>query len=130
MKPQSIDAYHKALDEPDRAICDRLRAIIDADLAGATSKLWHAHPVWFLAGNPIVGYSRQKAGIRLMFWSGRGFEGTGLIAGTGKFMDASAFFTAPDQIDAVELRGWLAQAARVQWDYKNIVRNRGRLDRL
>lgn len=130
MKPQSIDAYNHALDETDRAICDLLRRGIDAGLAGAPSKLWHAHPVWFLAGNPIVGYSRQKAGIRLMFWSGRSFEGTRLLSGTGKFMDASAFFTTPEQIDAQELQGWLAQAARVQWDYKNIVRNRGRLDRL
>ncbi|MGQ0610986.1 MAG: DUF1801 domain-containing protein [Paracoccaceae bacterium] len=130
MKPQGIDAYNQALGATDRAICEGLREIIDAGLAGAESKLWHAHPVWFLAGNPIVGYSRQKAAIRLMFWSGRGFESTRLLAGTGRFMDASAFFTAPDQIDAVEITGWLAQAARVQWDYKNIVRNRGQLNRL
>ena len=38
------------------------------------SKIWHRHPVWFLDGNPIVGYSKLKAGIRLMFWSGASFE--------------------------------------------------------
>lgn len=130
MKAQSIDDYHRELAETDQAICARLREIIGAGLPGADSKLWHGHPVWFLAGNPIVGYSRQKAGIRLMFWSGRGFAETRLVPGSGRFMDASVFFTAPEQIDAEELRGWLAQAALIQWDYKNIVRNRGRLDRL
>lgn len=130
MKPQSIDDYHRDLAETDQAICARLRAIIDAGLRGADSRLWHGHPVWFLQGNPIVGYSRQKAGIRLMFWSGRGFVGTRLVPGSGRFMDASVFFSAPDQIVAKELRDWLSQAALIQWDYKNIVRNRGQLNRL
>ncbi|MFM7857164.1 MAG: hypothetical protein ACKO96_35905, partial [Flammeovirgaceae bacterium] len=40
----------------------------------AENKIWHSHPVWFLDGNPIVGYSKQKKGIRLMFWSGADFD--------------------------------------------------------
>jgi hypothetical protein len=36
----------------------------------AESKIWHAHLVRFLDGNPILGYSKQKAGWPLMLWSG------------------------------------------------------------
>jgi hypothetical protein len=28
------------------------------------------------------------------------------------------------------LRAWLADARKIQWDYKNIVKRRGRLERL
>ena len=34
---------------------DLLATIIDKQLTGAENKIWHAHPVWFLEGNPIVG---------------------------------------------------------------------------
>ena len=58
----------------DKEFCDLLTTIIDSELTEAESKIWHVHPVWFINGNPIVGYSKQKAGWRLMFWSGAGFE--------------------------------------------------------
>lgn len=119
-----ISAYHARQTAADQAICDHLRSRIDAALPDADSKLWHAHPVWFLADNPVVGYSRQKAGLRLMFWSGADFDESGLRPGTGKFKDASALFTAADQIDDTELRRWLDKARSIQWDYRNLMRNK------
>ena len=83
MKPKTIDAFHDAQSQDDRDICDRLRGIIDAGLPMAESKIWHAHPVWFLDGNPIVGYSKLKGCIRLMFWSGADFDELSLKPGTG-----------------------------------------------
>ena len=84
-----IKAFNEAQDKADRDICEVLSAIIDRNLPEAQSKIWHRHPVWFLDGNPTVGYSRLKAGIRLMFWSGADFEEKELKPGTGKFKDAS-----------------------------------------
>jgi hypothetical protein len=99
-------------------------------LTEAESKIWHAQPVWFLDGNPIVGYSKQKAGWRLMFWSGIDFKEDDLnIKGT-KFKDASIFFTAVEQINTIDLNRWLKKARDIQWDYKNIVKRKGQLDRL
>jgi hypothetical protein len=57
-----------------RTICEQLAELISNFLPEAEGKIWHAHPVWFLEGNPIVGYSKQKPGIRLLFWSGKDFE--------------------------------------------------------
>ncbi len=74
MKFDSIDAFHAAQADTDRRICDVLRREIDRGLPEAESKVWHAHPVWFLAGNPIVGYSKLKDCVRLMFWSGQSFS--------------------------------------------------------
>lgn len=71
---QDILNYNEALYVEDQAICDVLSSEISAKLSNAESKIWHAHPVWFLNENPIVGYSKQKAGIRLMFWSGIDFK--------------------------------------------------------
>jgi hypothetical protein len=129
MTARTIDAFNALQSPEDRILCDRLRAGIDAALPDAESRIWHAHPVWFLDGNPVVGYSRLKAGIRLMFWSGASFGETALRPGTGKFRDASILYTSVDQIVPDDLRRWLDCARRIQWDYGNLRRN-GRLERL
>ncbi len=82
---KTISAYHDALPKQDKEICEKLKSIIDKNLTNAESKIWHAHPVWFIDGNPIVGYSKLKGGIKLMFWSGAGFEEPLLKEGSGKF---------------------------------------------
>lgn len=129
MPHATIDAYHAAQGPEDRAICDVLRAAIDHALPDANSKVWHAHPVWFLTGNPIVGYSRLKGGVRLLFWSGQSFTAPGLTP-EGSFKAAEARYRSREEIDPAALDLWLAETRLVQWDYRNIVRNKGRLDRL
>lgn len=125
-----IASYNEAQSPAERAICRLLAAEIDRALPEAESKIWHAHPVWFLDGNPIVGYSAQKPGIRLMFWSGADFGEDALnVVGT-KFKDASVFFNDVSEIRITAVRRWLKKAREIQWDYKNIVRRRGRLERL
>jgi len=121
--------YNAALAPGDRKICRLLAEQIDAHLPGAENKVWHAHPVWFLDGNPVVGYSKLKDGVRLLFWSGQSFTEKGLRK-EGTFKAAEARYTAVGEVDVEKLRLWLAEARVVQWDYKNIVRRKGRLVRL
>jgi hypothetical protein len=85
--------------------------------------------VWFLDGNPIVGYSKLKNCVRLLFWSGQSFEEKGLKK-EGSFKAAEVRYTAADQIDAEKLQRWLAKARDIQWDYKNLISRKGRLERL
>ncbi len=125
-----ILAYNEAQSAGDREICALLAAEINSQLPGAENKIWHAHPVWFLEGNPIAGYSKQKAGIRLMFWSGAGFEEAALNIVGAKFKDASVFYNSVDEIDRQALHRWLGKAIRIQWDYKNLVKRKGKLERL
>ncbi len=120
-------AYNAKLSETDKAICDALAREIHTHLAEAENKVWHAHPVWFLEGNPVVGYSKQKDGIRLMFWSGADFDEESLTQGTGKFKDASMWYTEVAQIQTGELVRWLGKSRDIQWDYKNIVKRKGKL---
>jgi hypothetical protein len=129
MNPE-ISTYNARLSTEDQAICAALAHHMDVELTEATSKIWHAHPVWFLDGNPIVGYSKQKPGIRLMFWSGADFDEEGLIVRKGKFKDASVFYNAVAEIDAVALNRWLKKSRDIQWDYQHIVKNRGKVERL
>ena len=128
-KPTTVDAYNAAQEEDFRLICDELRSTIDRVLPEAESKIWHAHPVWFLDGNPVVGYSKLKGPVRLLFWSGQSFETPGLEP-EGTFKAAEKRYTSPAQINSNELVSWLEEARKVQWDYKNIVKRRGRLERL
>lgn len=128
-KPQTIQAYNALQNQGDREICDRLRAIIDAALPEAESKIWHAHPVWFLNGNPVVGYSKLKSCVRLLFWSGQSFTAPGLET-EGSFKAAEKRYTALDEVDEIQLRAWLEEARHIQWDYKNIVKRKGVLERL
>ena len=122
--------YNERMESPDKDICHILAGEIERGLIGAESKIWHAHPVWFLDGNPIVGYSKQKLGIRLMFWSGADFDEVGLDVIGKKFMDASIFYQDASEIGKTALRRWLRKAKVIQWDYKNIVRRKGKLGRL
>ena len=129
MKPTTIAAFHAAQTAEERAICEVLRRVIDRELPEAESKIWHAHPVWFLDGNPIVGYSKLKTCIRLLFWSGQSFQTPGLKP-EGTFKAAEARYTDVDQIDEASLASWLAESRGIQWDYKNIYKRKGRLERL
>lgn len=123
-------AYNDALSQTDWAICDLLAEQIDRGLPKAENKIWHAHPVWFLDDNPIVGYSKQKPGIRLMFWSGADFEEDGLNIPPKKFKDASVFYSDVSDVDTKALKRWLRKSKEIQWDYKNIIKRKGRLERL
>lgn len=129
MHPETLK--YNARQEPNhRKVCAVLAEEIDKHLSDAENKIWHAHPVWFFDGNPIVGYSKQKPGIRLMFWSGADLEEAGLYVVGKKFKDASVFYTAVSEINKSDLRRWLNKARDIQWDYKNLVRRKGRLERL
>lgn len=125
-----IQKYNGSLSAEDKAVCDVLAAEIAGVLKKAESKIWHRHPVWFLDGNPIAGYSKQKAGIRLMFWSGASFDEDGLAVRGGKFKDASVFYNSVDEINKTELKRWLKKSIEIQWDYKNLIKRKGVLERL
>ncbi len=129
MNPE-IKAFNESQSGEEVEICHQLASIIDAQLPEAESKIWHRHPVWFLDENPIVGYSKLKAGIRLMFWSGASFAEDGLAPGTGKYKDASKIYSAVDQISTSDLQRWIAKSKQIQWDYKNIYKRKGKLVRL
>ena len=125
-----IQNYNQQFSSDDREIVEKLAKIINENLPEAENKIWHSHPVWFLEGNPIVGYSKQKAGMRLMFWSGKSFEEEKLNILGGKFQDASIFFNSVEEINENDLKNWLQKSREIQWDYKNIVKRKGQLLRL
>jgi hypothetical protein len=124
-----ITTYNTSQAPADKAICDLLAQEICTHLPEAENKIWHAHPVWFLDGNPVAGYSKLKGGVRLLFWSGQTFDEPGL-KNEGSFKAAEARFTAVEQVDLANLARWLGKARDIQWDYKNIVKRRGKLERL
>ena len=124
-----IEAYHAALPDAARAVCDLLAREIQAALPDAVGKVWHRHPVWFLDGNPVAGYSLLKGGVRLLFWSGQSFDEPGLHP-EGSFKAAEARYTEAAQVDVAALRRWLGKARDIQWDYQHLVKRKGRLERL
>ncbi|URC12425.1 DUF1801 domain-containing protein [Flavobacterium sp. B183] len=125
----AVQDYNNAQSSTDREICNRLAALINENLTDAENKIWHAHPVWFLEGNPIVGYSKLKNNVRLLFWSGQSFDEEQL-ANEGSFKAAEFRYTSVDQINPSDLKRWLKKAREIQWDYKNIVKRKGVLIRL
>jgi hypothetical protein len=119
--------YNAAQPPADRETCDLLARGSERGLPEAENKVWHAHPVWFLDGNPIVGYSKLKGGVRLLFWSGQSF-GENDLKKEGTFKAAEARYTSVSEVDTADLRRWLAKARDIQWDYKNIVKRKGKLE--
>ena len=126
---RDVAKYNKSLKGDDKKICELLAEAIDSALPDAENKVWHAHPVWFLEGNPIVGYSKLKDSVRLLFWSGQSFDEKGLEV-EGSFKAAEARYTASGEVNLKDLKRWLKKARDIQWDYKNIVKRKGRLERL
>jgi hypothetical protein len=124
-----IKAYNDKQAATDADICNTLALEINKHLPEAENKIWHAHPVWFLDGNPIVGYSKLKESVRLLFWSGQSFDEPGL-QNEGKFKAAEMRYTDPSQIKKADLKRWLEKSREIQWDYKNIVKRKGRLEKL
>ena len=128
MNPDTTN-YNNSLGEEESAICHLLASEINQHLPEAENKIWHAHPVWFLDGNPVAGYSKLKDCIRFLFWSGLSFGESGL-KNEGKFKAAEARFTSVKEINKEDLKRWLSKARDIQWDYKNIVKRKGVLERL
>jgi hypothetical protein len=126
----SIQEYNEKWETNETTICNLLSSFIENDLTHSQGKIWHAHPVWFINENPIVGYSIQKRGVRLMFCSGADFDEINLCVVGKKFKDASVFYNAVSEINLIDLERWLKKSSVIQWDYKNIVKRKGQLIRL
>ncbi|MBL7916740.1 MAG: hypothetical protein BWY67_00808 [Bacteroidetes bacterium ADurb.Bin397] len=126
---KDTQAYNDKQAATDKEICDLLATEICKHLPDAENKIWHAHPVWFLDGNPVVGYSKLKDSVRLLFWSGQSFDEPGLN-NEGSFKAAEARYTSTTQVKKTDLKRWLKKAETIQWDYKNIVKRKGVLERL
>ncbi|MEN4760912.1 DUF1801 domain-containing protein [Chryseobacterium sp. C39-AII1] len=122
-----IQNYNESQSESDQMICEKLSELINENLTDAESKIWHAHPVWFLDENPIVGYSKQKKGIRLMFWSGKSFNEEFLNIHGEKFQDASVFYNDIAEVNENDIKRSLEKSKEIQWDYKNLVKRKGAL---
>jgi hypothetical protein len=127
---KDIQTYNNSQSNNEKEICNTLAKEISRGLKEAENKIWHAHPVWFLDGNPIAGFSKLKVGIRLMFWSGASFDEDKLKPGTGKFKDASILYSSVEQINVKDLKRWLKKSRDIQWDYKNVIKRKGKLERL
>ncbi|WKL50010.1 DUF1801 domain-containing protein [Flavobacterium pectinovorum] len=125
----TIQDYNNSQNSSDKEICNQLANIIDKNLPDAENKIWHAHPVWFLDGNPIVGYSKLKDSVRLLFWSGQSFDEEKL-SNEGSFKAAEFRYTSSEQIIEEDVKRWIEKAREIQWDYKNIVKRKGVLIRL
>lgn len=124
---KDIQQYNNSLSRDDKSICNLLAQEISSHLPDAENKIWHRHPVWFLDGNPVVGYSKHKDGIRLLFWSGQSFDEEALQA-EGTFKAAEARYSSVDDVNTKDLKRWLEKSKKIQWDYKNIVKRRGVLE--
>jgi hypothetical protein len=126
---KEIKAYNDEQSPEEAAICNALAKEIDKNLPEAESKIWHRHPVWFLDGNPVAGYSKLKGSVRLLFWSGQSFDEPALQP-EGTFKAAEARYTSKKEINKEDLIRWLEKAKTIQWDYKNLVKRKGKLEKL
>ena len=125
-----IQKYNSSQTESDQEICSKLSELITYFLSFTEAKIWHSHPVWFIDGNPIVGYGKQKKGIRLMFWSGKSFQEEKLNVEGVKFQDSSIFYNDVAEISDEDLLRWLKKSENIQWDYKNLIKRKGELIKL
>lgn len=125
----TIAQYNQSLNPEDVAICNLLEQEISQLLSDAESKIWHGHPVWFLDGNPVVGYSKMKDRVQLLFWSGQSFDEDALKK-LGSFKAAQISYANMSHINTDDLKRWLKKSREIQWDYKNLIKQKGVLSPL
>ena len=132
MMKKDIANYNQKQAGENRKMCENLARKIMKGLPKCENKIWHGAPVWFDDGNPLVGYSARKAGIQLMFWSGGSFNEASFkpIGNAYKFKAAGVIYTKASEINAKDIARWLKKSEEIQWDYKNIVKRKGKLVRL
>jgi hypothetical protein len=117
-----IDDYNAALESESRQITATLRVLIGKAIPKAEGKVWHGHPVWFIDGNPVVGFSLKKSGIELLFWSGQSFP-TGGLTPVGKYQAAGLQGLTNNSLGTLPIVQWLIESEQIQWDYKNLPKN-------
>ncbi len=123
----TIAKYNALQKKPIREICTVLQTEIQKNLKKSESKIWHGSPVWFIDENPVVAYSTRVSGkVSLMFFSGQSFDEVGL-QNEGKFKAAEILYGDVSEIKTPHLRRWLKKSVKIQWDYKNLVKNKGTL---
>jgi len=65
-----------------------------------------------------------------MFWSGADFDVENLNVKGQKFKDASIFYNHVSEVNTKELILWLQKSREIQWNYKDLVKKKGKLERL
>jgi hypothetical protein len=120
---QDILDYQEDLSVEEAEIGEALIKLIEKAIPKAQGKVWHGHPVWFIDGNPVVGYSLKKSGIEVLFWSGQSFNAAGLTP-LGKFKAAKLEVPTLKDLDKKQLAEWLGEAIKIQWDYANLPKKR------
>jgi len=123
------DEYSKDFEEPLRNLCKVLDEHIDTALKTSRCTLYHGAPVWFIEDNPIVGYSKKSNKIAVLFWSGQSFCESGLSK-LGKFKAAEIQYTDEKEINYEKLDSWLLEAETIIWNYKDLPKTQGILNRL
>lgn len=122
--PDDIMRYNAELDDPHHwEIADLFCEAVTELLPDASGKVWHGHPVWFLDGNPIVGYHLQKGTMKVLFWSGQSFDEPDFVP-VGKFTAAGFSIPEPADFGAYDWETLLGKARDIQWDYGNLPKNR------
>lgn len=120
---KAIADYNKSLDKTSREICDLLATLISEGLTKAEGRVWHGAPVWFLNDNPLVGYSKKKSGVELLFWSGQSFDEVDLVK-VGKFKAAGIVYSDVKEVKKTVVKCYLQKSKKFQWDYANVAKNR------
>lgn len=120
---EDVVAYNAAQKDEHATICEALMKLFSKTVAEADAKVWHGHPVWFIDGNPIVGYHLQKSGLRILFWSGQSFASNALTP-VGNFQAAGMGVDGREGFDVAAFEGLLAQSREIQWDYANLPKRR------
>ncbi|MDB5161702.1 MAG: hypothetical protein JWM52_210 [Candidatus Saccharibacteria bacterium] len=125
---KDIQKFNEAIEQPElKRVCELLATEILKGLPDAEYKIWYSIPVWFIKGNPVVGYSLTKSkGINLLFWSGQAFDEPGLSP-EGKFKAAEIKYVSVDGVSKAKLQTWLSEASQKIYNYKDIRKNRGEL---
>jgi hypothetical protein len=109
-----VDEYIAAIPEPLRAVAERTRQVIDANLDGADSAIRWAHPTWSLGKTPVCYLKVASKHLTFGFWHGASIDDpSGRLESSGEVM-AHVKLRDVGDVDAKLFADWLKQARAIE----------------
>ena len=110
----TVDQYLTSMSDALKPVGAELARIITDALSDAEGTIWHGHPTWLRAAQPIAAFKAHSDHVTFMIWAGQLLtDRSGRLVASGSATMATLKAASPDELDAPLFTNWLHQADKL-----------------
>lgn len=111
----TVDQYLASLSEDLQLVGGQLVRLLDEGLPRAQGVIWHGHPVWMIAKQPVAAFKAHATHMTFMIWKGQLLtDRSGRLEASGSATMANLKLRTADDLDAALFTNWLHQAGKLE----------------